>query len=186
MTTMIKRCSWCGNDPLYISYHDQEWGKPVYDDRILFEFLILEGAQAGLSWITILRRREGYRKAFAGFDVQQVAAFGASDVERLMNDPGIIRNRLKIDSAIRNAQLFIDLQREHGSFSNYIWGYLPEKQPLYTDVSRDGLPARTELSDQISKDMKKKGFKFFGSTICYAYMQATGMVNDHLSDCIAR
>lgn len=125
MTAEPKRCSWCGNDPLYIKYHDEEWGKPVYDDRILFEFLLLEGAQAGLSWITILRRREGYRKAFADFDVQQVAAFTATDFDRLMNDPGIIRNKLKINSAINNAKLFIGIQQESGSFSNYIWGLYP-------------------------------------------------------------
>ncbi|WP_276091276.1 DNA-3-methyladenine glycosylase I [Pedobacter sp. JY14-1] len=181
------RCDWCGSDPLYRKYHDEEWGKPVYDDKVLFEFLILEGAQAGLSWITILRRRENYRRAFADFQVEKVAAFDERDVERLMNDEGIIRNRLKVLGAIRNAQLFIGLQKEFGSFSNYIWGFMPDGKPLLNPVkSMADVPARTEISDAISKDMKKRGFKFFGTTICYAHMQATGMVNDHRLDCIAR
>jgi len=182
-----KRCSWCGTDPLYVKYHDEEWGKPVYDDRILFEFLLLEGAQAGLSWITILRRRENYRKAFAGFNVAQVAAFDAADVERLLNDPGIIRNKLKINAAITNARLFIAIQKEFGSFSDYIWGFLPDRKPQLNLVKERGdVPVSSPVSDAISKDMKKRGFKFFGTTICYAHMQATGMVNDHLMDCIAR
>ncbi|HWW38935.1 DNA-3-methyladenine glycosylase I [Pedobacter sp.] len=181
------RCGWCGTDPLYQKYHDEEWGKPVYDDQVLFEFLILEGAQAGLSWITILRRREGYRKAFAGFDVAKVAAFNETDVERLMQDEGIIRNRLKVNAAITNARLFMDIQKEFGSFSDYIWGFLPNRKPILNKVKSLGdVPARTEISDAISKDMKKRGFKFFGTTICYAHMQATGMVNDHLLDCISR
>ncbi len=181
------RCDWCGSDPLYRKYHDEEWGKPVYDDKVLFEFLILEGAQAGLSWITILRRRENYRRAFADFQVEKVAAFDERDVERLMNDEGIIRNRLKVLGAIRNAQLFIGLQKEFGSFSKYIWGFMPDGKPLLNPVkSMADVPARTEISDAISKDMKKRGFKFFGTTICYAHMQATGMVNDHRLDCIAR
>ncbi|WP_256002942.1 DNA-3-methyladenine glycosylase I [Pedobacter deserti] len=183
----IIRCDWCGTDPLYVKYHDEEWGKPVYDDKTLFEFLILEGAQAGLSWITILRRRENYRKAFAGFDVEKVAAFDETDVERLMNDPGIIRNRLKVNGAITNARLFIDVQKEFGSFSDYIWGFLPGKKPLLNEVKgMKDVPARTTISDAIAKDMKKRGFKFFGTTICYAHMQATGMVNDHRVDCISR
>ena len=181
------RCSWCGTDPLYVKYHDEEWGKPVFDDRILFEFLILESAQAGLSWITILRKRENYRKAFADFDVQKVAAFTIEDVDRLLQDSGIIRNRLKIAAAISNAGLFISIQNEFGSFSNYIWGFLPNKKQIINRwESQPDLPARTDLSDKISGDMKKRGFKFFGTTICYAHMQATGMVNDHLLDCIAR
>jgi len=181
------RCHWAGSDPLYIKYHDEEWGKPVYDDKVMFEFLILEGAQAGLSWITILRRRENYRKAFANFNVKKVAAFDEKDVERLMQDEGIIRNRLKINGAITNARLFIDIQKEFGSFSDYIWGFLPGKKPILNHVEKmSDVPARTELSDKISKDMKKRGFKFFGTTICYAHMQATGMVNDHLINCIAR
>lgn len=183
----VIRCGWCGTDPLYQKYHDEEWGKPVYDDQTLFEFLILEGAQAGLSWITILRRREGYRKAFAGFDVAKVAAFTDDDVVRLMNDEGIIRNRLKVHAAINNAKLFIKIQEEFGSFSDYIWGFLPDRKPILNAVKSLGdVPARTEISDAISKDMKKRGFKFFGTTICYAHMQATGMVNDHIADCISR
>ena len=181
------RCSWCGSDPLYMKYHDEEWGKPVYDDKTLFEFLILEGAQAGLSWITILRRRETYRKAFADFDVEKVAAFNEDDVARLLNDPGIIRNKLKVNSAIKNAQLVLEIQKEFGSLSDFMWGFLPDKQPIQNEVHSMGdIPARTEISDAMSKDMKKRGFKFFGTTICYAHMQATGMVNDHRLDCIAR
>jgi len=186
MTDLI-RCDWCGTDPLYVKYHDEEWGKPVYDDKTLFEFLILEGAQAGLSWITILRRRDSYRKAFADFDVEKVAGFDEADVKRLMNDTGIIRNKLKVNSAISNAKLFIGIQKEFGSFSDYIWGFLPGKQPIMNQVRGMGdVPARTEISDAISKDMKKRGFKFFGTTICYAHMQATGMVNDHKIGCISR
>ena len=181
-----KRCHWCGSDALYIKYHDEEWGKPVFDDKILFEFLVLEGAQAGLSWITILRRREGYRNAFKDFDVKKVAALTADDVERLMLDEGIIRNRLKINSTIKNAQLFIDIQLEFGSFSNFIWGFIPDQKPILNDFKNSGIPARTEISDAIAKDMKKRGFKFFGTTICYAFMQATGMVNDHVIGCVAR
>jgi DNA-3-methyladenine glycosylase I len=177
----LKRCAWCGNDPLYMEYHDTEWGKEVHDDKKLFEFLILESAQAGLSWITILRRREGYRKAFADFDVEKVAAFDNADIERLMNDAGIIRNRLKVLSAINNAKLFIDLQKEFGSFFAYLYSFMPGGKPI---INYPGsIAPSTPISDTISKDMKKRGFKFFGSTICYAYMQATGMVNDHLADC---
>jgi len=181
------RCAWCGQDPLYIKYHDEEWGKPVYDDKVLFEFLILEGAQAGLSWITILRRREGYRMAFADFDVNKVANFNEADVERLMADVGIIRNKLKVASAITNAKLFIEIKKEFGSFSNFICGFLPDEKPIMNEyIDHRNVPARTEISDAIAKDMKKRGFKFFGTTICYALMQATGMVNDHILGCIAR
>lgn len=181
------RCSWAGSDPLYQKYHDEEWGKTVYDDKILFEFLILEGAQAGLSWITILRRRENYRKAFANFEVNEVAAFDEEDVEKLMNDAGIIRNKLKVNGAITNAKLFIEIQKEFGSFSNYLWRFIPGEEPLQNQiVTMSDVPAQTEISDAMSKDMKKRGFKFFGTTICYAFMQATGMVNDHLLDCCAR
>ncbi|MGN8058580.1 DNA-3-methyladenine glycosylase I [Pedobacter sp. 22163] len=187
MQDSITRCAWAGSDPLYIKYHDEEWGKPVYDDKILFEFLILEGAQAGLSWITILRRRENYRKAFANFEVNKVAAFTEKDVERLMNDEGIIRNRLKVNGAITNAKLFIEIQKEFGSFSKYMWSFVPDGKPIQNQIEKmSDVPPRTELSDQISKDMKKRGFKFFGTTICYAHMQATGMVNDHLLNCCAR
>jgi DNA-3-methyladenine glycosylase I len=180
-TQEIKRCSWPGNDPLYMDYHDSEWGKETHDDKKLFEFLVLESAQAGLSWITILRRREGYRKAYADFDVKKVAAFDDTDVERLLNNEGIIRNRLKVLSSINNAKLFIEVQKEFGSFDKYLYRFMPDRKPIvnYTDK----IPASTPISDAISKDMKKRGFKFFGTTICYAHMQATGMVNDHLPDC---
>jgi len=180
-TQDLKRCTWAGTDPLYMDYHDNEWGKVVHDDKKLFEFMILESAQAGLSWITILRRREGYRKAFADFDVQKVAAFTDKDVESLMQDTGIIRNRLKILAAISNAKLFIDIQKEFGSFDKYLYGFMPDGKPInnFSGIT----PASTPISDAISKDMKKHGFKFFGTTICYAHMQATGMVNDHLPDC---
>ena len=183
----IIRCAWCGTDPLYVRYHDKEWGKPVYSDQILFEFLILESAQAGLSWITVLRKRENYRKAFANFDAQKVAEYTEQDVERLLMNEGIIRNRLKINSAINNARLFMEIQQNFGSFSNYIWGFLPDKKPMInTWKDHKNTPARTELSDRISLELKKRGFKFFGTTICYAYMQATGMINDHIEGCIAR
>ena len=182
----LKRCAWCGTDPLYVKYHDEEWGKPVFDDGVLFEFLILEAAQAGLSWITILRRRAHYREAFANFDVRKVAAFTSDDQERLMQDQGIIRNRLKIAAAISNARLFTEIQEEFGSFANYMWAYLPNQQPVLNDFKHGGVPVRTAISDAISKDLKRRGFKFFGSTICYAYMQATGMVNDHVIGCVAR
>lgn len=181
------RCAWCLKTPEYIRYHDQEWGRPVYDDRKLFEFILLESAQAGLSWLTILRKREGYRNAFADFNPEKVARFTEHDVERLMKDTGIIRNRLKILAAIGNARVFLDIQRESGSFSNYIWGFLPDRKPIVNNwKTLSEVPARTELSDRISADLKKRGFKFFGTTICYAHMQATGMVNDHLVDCWVR
>ncbi|MES2267900.1 MAG: DNA-3-methyladenine glycosylase I [Bacteroidota bacterium] len=182
-TSDLKRCTWCGTDPLYMEYHDKEWGKNVHDDHIFFEFLTLEAAQAGLSWITILRRRDGYRKAFADFDVKKVAAFDETDQERLLNDEGIIRNRLKISSAIRNAQLFIDLQKEFGSFNNYLYSFMPNGKPI---TEYTGPHVSTPESDAIAKDMKKRGFKFFGTTICYAFMQATGMVNDHVPECSFR
>jgi DNA-3-methyladenine glycosylase I len=177
----LKRCKWCGTDELYMAYHDNEWGKEIHDDHTLFEFLVLESAQAGLSWITILRRREGYRKAFADFDVHKVAAFGPDDVERLMNDAGIIRNKLKINASISNAKLFIGIQKEFGSFDKYLYSFMPGGKSIINNSA--SIPAFTPISDAISKDMKKRGFKFFGSTICYAHMQATGMVNDHLPDC---
>lgn len=177
------RCSWCGADPLYVRYHDEEWGVPVREDRTLFEFLVLEGAQAGLSWITILKRREGYRNAFEGFDVEKVVRYGDSDVERLLGDPGIIRNRAKVRSAIQNAGAFIKVREEFGSFSEYIWRFVDGK-PIQNNLrAMADIPARTELSDAISKDLKKRGFSFVGSTIVYAHMQATGMVNDHVRSC---
>jgi DNA-3-methyladenine glycosylase I len=179
-----QRCEWCGNDPLYVKYHDEEWGKPVHDDRTMFEFLILEGAQAGLSWITILRKRENYRNAFAGFNPKKVATFTEIDEERLMNDAGIIRNRRKIKAAISNAKLFLEIQKEFGSFCNYLWGFLPQGKPIVNHYdSWKNIPPTSELSDKISADMKKRGFKFFGSTICYSHLQATGLVNDHIDGC---
>lgn len=183
----IIRCGWCGTDTLYVKYHDEEWGKPVHNDNIMFEFLILESAQAGLSWITVLRKRENYRKAFACFDPKKVAEFTQKEVEELMQDSGIIRNRQKIEAAIKNARLFLDIQKEYGSFSDYIWGFLPDKKPIINPMKDyKNAPARTDLSDRISADMKKRGFKFFGTTICYAHMQATGMVNDHIDGCLAK
>ncbi len=180
----VRRCGWCGTDPLYIDYHDNEWGKEVTDDKRMFEFLILESAQAGLSWITILRKREGYRKAFAGFDAEAISRFTPEDVERLMQDEGIVRNRRKIETTITNARLFLDVQKEFGSFCNYMRSFLPDGKPVVNRWKTLGeVPASTPLSDAISKDMKKRGFKFFGTTICYAHLQATGYVNDHLADC---
>lgn len=175
------RCSWCGTDPLYCQYHDTEWGVPVHDDRKLFEFLILEGAQAGLSWITILRRREGYRKAFAGFDPEKVARFSEKKIQVLLQDPGIIRNKLKVQSAVTNARAFLKLQNEFGSFSEYQWRFVDGK-PIQSEWKKS-IPATTEISDAFSKDLKKRGFTFVGSTIMYAHMQAVGMVNDHVVHC---
>lgn len=170
-------------DPLYIRYHDQEWGVPVTDDRNLFEFLILEGAQAGLSWFTILQRRETYRLAFANFDPQLVARFNSRKIESLLKDPGIIRNRLKVQSAIENAKAFLRVQEEFGSFKNYSWAFI-DHQPIQNRFkSMEQIPATSKISDLFSKDLKKRGFKFVGSTIVYAHMQATGMVNDHLQSC---
>ncbi len=177
------RCAWCGNDPLYIEYHDQEWGVPLYDDASLFEFLILETFQAGLSWITILRKRENFRKAFDEFDYQKIAKYDESKYEELLQNAGIIRNRLKIRATISNAQAFMVIQEEFGSFSNYIWQFTGGKPIQNNYRSLKEVPAKTELSDAISKDLKKRGFKFVGSTVIYAHMQATGMVNDHVTDC---
>ena len=183
-SSALIRCTWCGSDPLYVKYHDEEWGKEVHDDRVLFEFLILESAQAGLSWITILRRRGGYRKAFADFDPVKVSQFTQEDVDRLMQDTGIIMNRLKILAAISNAKLFLQVQKEFGSFDKYMYSFMPNGKPIINHLaSQDDIQARTEISDAIAKDMKKRGFKFFGTTICYAHMQATGMVNDHIAEC---
>ena len=180
----IIRCGWCGEDSLYQKYHDEEWGKQVKDDNTLFEFLILESAQAGLSWITILRKRENYRKAFAQFDYQKIAKFNDDDVERLLQDPGIIRNILKIKSTINNAQVFMEIQKEFGSFYNYLYSYLPEGKVISNKIETlKNVPVTTEISDAIAKNLKKRGMKFFGSTTCYAYMQAVGMVNDHIHNC---
>ena len=179
----MKRCAWAGSDPLYVTYHDEEWGVPAHDDRHLFEMLILEGAQAGLSWITILRKREAYRKAFAGFDPAKVAKFDARKIERLMKDEGIVRNRLKIEGAVRNARAFLDVRREFGSFDRYIWQFTGGVPKQNARKSMKDVPPTTPESDAMSKDLKKRGFTFVGSTICYAFMQATGMVNDHTVDC---
>ena len=180
---MLKRCEWAGSDPLYTAYHDLEWGVPVHDGHTLFEFLILEGAQAGLSWITILKRREGYRKAFAGFDPSMVATYESGMVEELLQDPGIIRNRLKVESAINNAKKFLEVQKEFGSFDKYIWSFVGMKPIVNQRRSIGDLPATSKESDALSKDLKKRGFKFVGSTIMYAHMQACGLYNDHVIDC---
>ena len=181
------RCGWCGNDSLYIKYHDEEWGRLVTDDNVLFEFMTLESAQAGLSWITILRKREGYRKAYHDFDVHKVAQMTEEDVEQLMQNEGIVRNRLKLKSAINNAKLFIAIQQEFGSFYKYTLSFFPEQKPIVNQLkSMKDIQATSAESDAMSKDMKKRGFKFFGSTICYAHLQAAGFVNDHLVDCVCR
>lgn len=183
----VTRCWWCGTDPLYIKYHDQEWGKEVHDDDVLFEFLVLESAQAGLSWITILRKREAYREAFAGFDAEKVARYTPHDVELLLQNAGIVRNRMKIEAAVNNAKRFLEVRKEFGSFDRYMYSFMPIGKPIINyPVSGKDVPPRTEISDAISKDMKQRGFKFFGTTICYAHMQATGMVNDHVADCSFR
>lgn len=181
-----QRCAWAGSDARMQSYHDAEWGRPQYEDRVLFEFLILEGAQAGLSWSTVLNKRENYRKAFDGFDPALVARYTDARLEKLLLDPGLIRNRLKIYSARTNAQAFLQMQREFGSFSSWYWAQVEGKPIINRWRAMSEVPARTELSDRISKALLKRGFKFVGSTIIYAYMQATGMVNDHLLNCVAR
>ena len=180
---MKSRCFWVSDSKLYQEYHDNEWGQPVYDDETLFEFLVLETFQAGLSWITILKKRENFRKAFDNFDYKKIAKYPESKYESLLKDAGIIRNKLKIRSAITNAQLFLEVQKEYGSFSKYIWSFVNGKPIVNQFHKRENVPATTELSDEISKDLKKKGFKFVGSTVIYAFMQATGMVNDHTTDC---
>jgi DNA-3-methyladenine glycosylase I len=180
---MTNRCTWCGEDPLYIHYHDTEWGVPVRDDNKLFEFLILEGAQAGLSWITILRKREGYRALFDNFDPRKVARYSDKKLERLLLDSRIVRNRLKVFGARTNAQAFLDVQNERGSFSRYIWDFVEGFPVQNRWASMKEVPATTPVSDQLSRDMKKRGFTFVGPTIIYAHMQATGMVNDHTTDC---
>lgn len=180
---MLKRCTWCGDNPLYVSYHDDEWGVPVRDDQTLFEFLILEGAQAGLSWITVLKKREAYRKAFDGFNAEKVARYSDSKLEKLLLNPGIIRNRLKVFGARKNARAFLEVQSSHGSFTDYIWGFVDGEPVQNSHRTIQDVPATTPVSDALSKDMKKRGFTFVGSTIMYAHMQATGMVNDHTTDC---
>ena len=179
----VTRCAWCGDDPLYMAYHDTEWGVPLHDDRALFELLTLEGAQAGLSWITVLRKRETYRQAFAGFDPEQVARFTETDQAALMLNPGIVRNRLKIASTIDNARAFLAIQAEFGSFDAWLWRFV-DGQPIQNQLrSLAEAQASTALSDQLSKALKKRGFRFVGTTICYAFMQAAGLVNDHVTDC---
>ena len=181
---MVKRCHWAeGQFPEYLAYHDTEWGVPVHEDQTHFEFLILEGAQAGLSWATVLKKREGYRKAFANFNPSVVAGFGESDIEELVNNPAIIRNRLKIAGAVNNARRFLEVQAEFGSFDNYIWGFVDGKVIHNHWKSMNECPATSPQSDALSKDLKKRGFKFVGSTIIYAHMQACGLVNDHTTDC---
>lgn len=177
------RCAWCGTDPLYVRYHDEEWGVPVHDDRRHFEFLILEGAQAGLAWITILRKRENYREAFAGFDPERVARFGKRDVERLLKNPGIVRNRLKVEGAVKNARAFLAVQEEFDGFDSYVWRFVGGKPIRNRWTQMKEVPATSAESDALSKDLKKRGFTFVGSTIVYAHMQAIGMVNDHVVDC---
>lgn len=180
---MKQRCAWVNEDPIYIDYHDREWGVPIHDDRLLFEFLILEGAQAGLSWITILKRRENYRSCFDHFDAEKIARYDANTYEKLLGNPGIIRNRLKIQSAITNAQAYLAVKQEFPSFSNYIWQFVDGRPICNHWQSHQQMPANTAESDAMSKDLKKRGFKFVGTTICYAFMQAVGMVNDHLESC---
>jgi DNA-3-methyladenine glycosylase I len=183
MAQTLKRCPWPGEDPLYIAYHDKEWGAPSHDDRRLFEMLILEGAQAGLSWITILRKRENYRRAFADWNVEKIARFGEKDFARLMADPGIVRNRLKIRAAIGNAQAFIKVRDEFGSFDRYIWQFVGGSSIRKRRRSMRDVPTHTAESDAMSRDLKRRGFNFVGTTICYSFMQAVGMVDDHLASC---
>ncbi len=179
----LNRCPWCGNDELYIKYHDEEWGVPVHDDRKHFEFLVLESAQAGLSWITILRKRENYREAYDGFDPAKVAQYDDNKIDELMQNQGIVRNKRKIDASINNARCFLKIQKEFSSFDNYIWSFVNNKpvKNHWADISQ--VPANSELSDRVSKDLKARGFRFLGSTIVYSHLQATGIINDHLSTC---
>ena len=179
----ITRCAWCEKDDLYRNYHDEEWGKPIYDDETIFEFLILESFQAGLSWYTILSKRENFRAAFDQFDYQKIAQYSEEKVEELIQNTGIIRNRLKILATINNAQKFMEAQKEFGSFSKYIWGFVNHEPIINRPKTLKEVPATTEISDALAKDLKKRGFKFMGSTVVYAHMQATGMVNDHVEDC---
>ena len=183
MSTTKIRCAWCSDDPLYQDYHDHEWGVPEYDDRKLFEMLILEGAQAGLSWITILRKRENYRAAFDNFDPKKVARYDETKIAELMANDGIVRNRLKLESAVKNAKVFLDMQKEFGSFSAWLWLHVNNTALRNSPASLKQVPAQTELSDKIAKSLKKRGMNFVGSTIIYAFLQATGVVNDHTRDC---
>ena len=183
MTRAKSRCAWAGQDPLMVAYHDDEWGRPVHDDRALFEFLVLEGAQAGLSWSTVLKKREGYPRAFASFDAREVSRFGARDVARLMGDAGIVRNRLKIESTIENAGHLLAVAKERGSFDAYVWSFVGGKPLRRARATMKDIPATSPESDALSKDLKKRGFRFVGSTIMYAFMQATGLVDDHVAGC---
>jgi len=183
MADCLQRCPWCGTDPLYVDYHDNEWGVPVHDDRVLFEFILLEGAQAGLSWLTVLRKRENYRKALHGFDIKTIADYDESDMARLMADSGIVRNRLKVESCVKNAHGALRIIDEFGSLDAYLWRYVDGVPIRNNPESMADVPARTEISDALSKDLKKRGFNFVGSTIIYAFMQAVGMVDDHLVSC---
>ncbi|MBL3593437.1 MAG: DNA-3-methyladenine glycosylase I [Synergistaceae bacterium] len=183
---MTVRCPWAGTDPLYVAYHDEEWGVPLREDRKLFEFLLLEGAQAGLSWITILRKREAYRKAFSGFDAEAVAAFGEGDIARLLEDRAIVRNRRKIESAVTNARAFLAVVEERGSFSSFLWDFVDGRPIRNRWRTVDEIPPSTPLSEKLSRELKSRGFAFVGPTLCYAFMQATGMVNDHLLSCFRR
>ncbi len=178
-----QRCEWCLKEPIYIEYHDKEWGTPVHDDQKLFEFLVLESFQAGLSWLTVLKKRENFRKAFANFDAKKVSKFDKKKYDELMQDAGIIRNKLKIEAAINNAKCFLQIQKEFGSFDKYVWGFVGGKPIVNKRETLKHVPAKTEISDAMSKDMGKRGFKFRGSTICYAFMQAVGMVDDHVAHC---
>jgi len=180
---MKQRCSWCGDDPLYVKYHDKEWGVPVHNDRKLFEFIVLEGAQAGLSWITVLRKREAYRQAFDSFDFNKIAGYKSAKLRALLQNSRIIRNRLKIESAVRNANAFIEIRSEFGTFNNYIWAFVDGKPVQNARKSLKDIPPTSKVSDAISTDLKKRGFNFVGSTIIYSHMQATGMVNDHVLGC---
>lgn len=178
-----RRCAWVGANPIYAAYHDREWGVPVHEDRLLFEFLVLEGAQAGLSWLTVLRKRDGYRRAFAGFDPEKVAAFDSGEVSRLLEDAGIVRNRLKVESAVSNARAFLEVQKEFGSFDRYVWRFV-DGETIHNKWRTIGeLPVKTKEAERLSADLKRRGFRFVGPTIMYAHMQATGMVNDHTVDC---
>ncbi len=177
------RCIWCGSDPQYVAYHDKDWGVPVHDDRLLFEMLILEGAQAGLSWLTILKKRHNYRRAFHCFDAAKIARYDQKEIDRLMQDGGIVRNRLKIEAAVKNARGFLQICTEFPSFSDFLWRYVDGKPVINSWQDHSSIPANTRISDQLSKDLKKRGFNFVGSTICYAFMQSVGMVNDHTTDC---
>jgi DNA-3-methyladenine glycosylase I len=180
---MTERCWWCGDDPLYVAYHDQEWGVPVHDDRLLFEMLLLEGFQAGLSWLTILRKRENFRKAFRGFEPAKIARFAAKDLTRLMNDPGIVRNRLKVEGSVRNARAYLEILDGGGTFDEYLWQFTNYATLRRPGLTREGIVTRTPESDRMSKELLRQGFTFVGSTICHAFMQAVGMVDDHVQGC---